>query len=190
MRVFCLALLLAAPLARADWDLEPEQSRISFVSVKRGEIATVQHFEQLSGTIDGGGKVRLLVPFSGLDSGLALQDERMRQALFQTDRYSEATISAQLDLSQWQELAVGESRQAALDLELDLHGQRRQLNAEVLVSRLGEEKLQVVTLEPVLLKAVDYDLTEGLERLQQIAGLPSITPEVPVFAVLNFRQQP
>ena len=72
----------------------------------------------------------------------------------------------------------------------DLHGQQRRLKADVLVTRQGEGLVQVATLEPVLLKLLDFDLEEKLKPLKEMANIPSITPEVPVFAVLNFREVP
>ncbi|WP_152225902.1 YceI family protein [Pseudomonas sp. SCB32] len=181
-------LILASPLALAEWQLDGGTSRISFVSVKRGKMAEVQRFDQLSGQIDDKGAVRLVVSLASIDSGLALRDERMRNAFFEVERYPEATITSQLDLSRYDDLQVGQSRPETIDFILDLHGQRRRLKSEVLVSRPGEGRIEVTTLEPLVLKLIDFDLEERLEPLKAVANLPSITPEVPVFAVLGFRQ--
>lgn len=191
MRILVLLFgLLPSLSVLAEWRLEPEQSRVSWVSLKRGDIAEVQRFTEISGLVDDQGAVRLVLPFTALDSGQALRDERMGELLFEVERFPEALLSARVDLATWEQLAVGEARVENLEFRLDLHGQQRSLKAEVLVSRLGEESMQVSTLEPVLIKAVDFDLLEGLERLKAIAKLPSISPEVPVFAVLNFRRRP
>lgn len=191
MRILVLLFgLLPSLSVLAEWRLEPEQSRVSWVSLKRGDIAEVQRFTEISGLVDDQGAVRLVLPFTALDSGQALRDERMGELLFEVERFPEALLSARVDLATWEQLAVGEARVENLEFRLDLHGQQRPLKAKVLVSRLGEESMQVSTLEPVLIKAVDFDLLEGLERLKAIAKLPSISPEVPVFAVLNFRRRP
>ncbi len=181
-------LILASPLALAEWQLDGDTSRISFVSVKRGKMVEVQRFDQLSGQIDDKGAVRLVVPLASIDSGLALRDERMRNSFFEVERYPEAIITSQLDLSLYDDLRVGQSRAETLDFNLDLHGQQRRLKAEVLVIRSSEERIEVTTLEALVLKLIDFDLEEKLEPLKEVANLPSITPEVPVFAVLGFRQ--
>ncbi|WEJ71369.1 YceI family protein [Pseudomonas sp. PSE14] len=181
-------LILASPLALAEWQLDGDTSRISFVSVKRGKMAEVQRFDQLSGQIDDKGAVRLVVSLASIDSGLALRDERMRNSFFEVERYPDATITSQLDLSLYDDLQVGQSRPETIDFNLDLHGQQRRLKAEVLVSRPSEERIEVTTLEPLVLKLIDFDLEEKLAPLKEVANLPSITPEVPVFAVLGFRQ--
>lgn len=181
-------LILTSPLALAEWQLDGDTSRISFVSVKRGKMVEVQRFDQLSGQIDDNGAVRLVVPLASIDSGLALRDERMRNSFFEVERYPEAIITSQLDLSLYDDLRVGQSRPETLDFNLDLHGQQRRLKAEVLVIRSSEGRIEVTTLEALVLKLIDFDLEEKLEPLKEVANLPSITPEVPVFAVLGFRQ--
>lgn len=184
----CALLVLASPLALAEWQLDGDTSRISFVSVKRGKMAEVQRFDRLSGQIDDKGAVRVLVPLESIDSGLALRDERMRNAFFEIERFPEAIVSSQLDLSRYEDLQVGQSRQETVDFNLDLHGQQRRLKSEVLVSRPSESRIEVTTMEPLVLKLIDFDLEEKLEPLKEVANVPSITPEVPVFAVLGFSQ--
>ncbi|MCY1414170.1 YceI-like domain protein [compost metagenome] len=186
--LMCALALLASPLAMADWQLDAESSRISFVSVKRGDVAEVLRFDQLSGQIDDKGEARILVPMESIDSGLALRDQRLRETFFEIQRYPQATISSQLDLASFDDLQVGQARKQQIDLNLELNGQQRRLKAEVLVSRLSEGRVQVATLEPLVLKLVDFDLEDRLQPLKELASLPSITPEVPVFAVLGFRQ--
>ncbi|SDP11163.1 YceI family protein [Pseudomonas jinjuensis] len=170
--LLCALALLSSPLVLADWQLDGDSSRISFVSVKRGEMAEVMRFDRLSGQIDDKGEARILIPMESIDSGLALRDERLRQNFFDVAKHPQATISSQLDLSSFDDLQVGQSRTQQVDLNLELNGQQRRLKADVLVSRLDEGRVQVAMLEP----------------LAELASLPSITPEVPVFAVLGFRQ--
>lgn len=191
MPVFLLPfLLLFSAWSHADWQLQPEYSRLSLTSVTRGEMAEVQRFKGLSGVVDAQGEVRLLVPLEGLDSGSALRDERMKEHLFDAPRFPQVEISASVDLEHWQRLAVGSSEVVTQEFTLDLHGYQRRLKAELLVSRVGEERLLVTTLEPVVLKVVDYGLSEGLGKLLELGGVPSISGEVPVSVVLSFRTLP
>ncbi|MDL2424985.1 YceI family protein, partial [Pseudomonas sp. BAgro211] len=87
---------------------------------KRGKMAEVQRFDRLSGQIDDKGAVRVVVPLESIDSGLALRDERMRNAFFEIERFPEAIVSSQLDLSRYEDLQVGQSRQETIDFNLDL----------------------------------------------------------------------
>ncbi|TBU95991.1 YceI family protein [Stutzerimonas kirkiae] len=189
---FIVAVLLvcSSALCQADWHVLADSSRVSFVSVKRGNIADVHRFRNVAGVIDGQGAARITLPFADLDSGLALRDERMRELLFEVTRFAHAELSANVDLPHWERMRVGEVQATTLEFQLDLHGHRQRLKADVLVSRLGEKRMQVATLEPILIKAELFELEGGLLKLQELAGLPSIASEVPVWAVLDFQQRP
>ncbi|MBO6764411.1 MAG: hypothetical protein JJ918_05650 [Maricaulis sp.] len=54
---------------------------------------------------------------------------------------------------------------------------------------LNGERVLVETTQPVLLHVDDFGLTDGLATLQDLAGLPSITPVVPVTASLVFERE-
>jgi hypothetical protein len=54
------------------------------------------------------------------------------------------------------------------------------------VAKLGRQRLLVTSERPLLLNAADVGLADGVERLREIAGLPSISPAVPVSFVLLF----
>ncbi|MGV8604926.1 YceI family protein, partial [Pseudomonas aeruginosa] len=83
--VLCVLLFLLGPLlSAAEWQLEPDYSRISSVCVTRAKMAEVQRFERLSGQIDKQGVASIVVPLGTMDSGLALLDERMKTTFFAT----------------------------------------------------------------------------------------------------------
>ena len=73
-----------------------------------------------------------------------------------------------------------------MPLTVKLHGQVSDHLVELLVTRLDEQRFQVVTLAPLVLQAEDYDLLPGLEKLRQLANLSQINSAVPVSAVLIF----
>jgi hypothetical protein len=106
--------------------------------------------------------------------------------LFDTARLPEARINAQVNLAQLTDLAPGAQLELRLPLQLVLNEHRRELNAELLVTRLDDRRFQVVTLAPLVLHAEDFGLASGIEVLRKIAELPAISLSVPVGAVLIF----
>ncbi|MGB5604289.1 MAG: YceI family protein, partial [Gammaproteobacteria bacterium] len=66
------------------------------------------------------------------------------------------------------------------------HGQSGPVTAELAVARLGPNKLLVASRKPVVLQVADYELSEGVEKLREVAGLDSISKAVPVSFVLTF----
>ena len=106
--------------------------------------------------------------------------------MFDYARFPEAKVRAQLDLRPINDLANGAQVELRMPLTVELHGKEHSYNALLLATRLDERRFQVVTLEPLMLRAEDFDLLPGVETLRKLAGLKSISPSVPVNAVLIF----
>ena len=184
-----LAFLLltgAALSARADWYLDGESSRLSFVSSKNANVSEVQRFLVLHGKVDPEGLAQVEVELESINSGIPLRDERMRKELFQVEQFPDTVITTKIDLRPINDLAPGAQQELRLPLTVDLHGQRHTYNAELLATRLDDRRFQVVTLEPLVINAEDFDLAPGVEALRKMAGLSAISLSVPVSAVLIF----
>ena len=183
--VFTLLTCAALP-AHADWYLDNESSRLSFVTTKNTEIAEVQRFLVLHGKVDSQGAATVQVELESVNSGIPLRDQRMRNALFEIKTFPEALINAQINLQPINDLAPGAQLELRLPLSVTLHGKTQTYNAELLATRLDDRRFQVVTLEPLVLHAEDFDLAPGVAALREAAGLTSISLSVPVGAVLIF----
>ena len=183
--VFALLTCAAVP-AHADWYLDNESSRLSFVTTKNTEVAEVQRFLVLHGKVDAKGAARLEVELDSINSGIPLRDERMRNDLFQIKTHPDAQINAQINLQPINDLATGAQLELRLPLSVTLHGKTQTYKAELLATRLDDRRFQVVTLEPLVLHAKDFDLLTGVETLRKAAGLDAISLSVPVGAVLIF----
>ena len=57
---------------------------------------------------------------------------------------------------------------------------------EVVVARMSDGDLLVMSEKPVVVNAPLFNLADGVEALREIAGLPSISAAVPVSFVLSF----
>ena len=182
---FLLLAAIAVP-AQAAWYLDNESSRLSFVTTKNTDISEVQRFLVLHGKVDENGAAQLEVELESINSGIPLRDERMRRELFEIKTFPEAQISAQINLQPINDLASGAQLELRLPLSVTLHGKTQTYSAELLATRLDERRFQVVTLEPVVLHAEDFDLAPGVATLRKAAGLKSISLSVPVGAVLIF----
>ncbi|WP_415759442.1 YceI family protein [Pseudomonas sp. LT1P18] len=184
-----LAFLLLAGAtvsAHADWYLDGESSRLSFISTKNTHISEVQRFLVLHGKVDPKGLAQVEIEVDSVNSGIPLRDERMRKDLFEIQTFPEALITAQIDLRPINDLAPGAQLELRLPLTVNLHGKQHEYNAELLATRLDDRRFQVVTLEPLIINAADFDLVPGLESLRKVAGLSAISLSVPVSAVLIF----
>ncbi|WP_347904534.1 YceI family protein [Pseudomonas purpurea] len=181
-----LLLACGAVPAHADWYLDGESSRLSFVTTKNAHVAEVQRFLVLHGKVDAKGLAQVQIELESINSGIPLRDERMRKALFEIKTFPEALISAQIDLRPINDLASGAQLELRLPLTVSLHGKQHDYSAELLATRLDDRRFQVVTLEPLVLNAKDFDLAPGVETLRTLAAVSAISLSVPVGAVLIF----
>lgn len=176
-----------APLDGA-WVLDDDDSRLSFVTVKAGEIAEAHSFAKLSGTVGADGAASLVIDLASITSNIDVRDGRMREFLFETGTYPTANVSAQIDPAAFSALKVGESRLLPLSATLSLHGVEAPLDAELSVTRIDGDEVKVETASPIIVDAASYGLTDGIAKLQELAGLPGITPQVPVTFSLVFEK--
>lgn len=184
--LLALCALSVVSVARADWVLDGESSRVSFVSSKSGSRAEVSRFLGLKGEVEADGQAQLRVELESVSSGIPKRDELLRKDLFEITRFPLALIGTRLDLPSLLNLAPGAQLELNVPLTVKLHGQASDHMVELLVTRLDEQRFQVVTLAPLVLQAEDYDLLPGLEKLRQLANLSHINSAVPVSAVLIF----
>lgn len=183
-----LSSLFMAGFAHADWQLNNQQSRVSFVSVKKNSIAEAHHFKKVSGELSDGGALSLAIDLSSVETNIPIRNERMNQFLFETAQFSQATLSANLK-DKVKQLSVGQHVLSGLNAELDFHGEKQALNIDVLVSVANNGNMTVSSFTPVIINSGDFSVAEGVAKLQKLAGLPSIATAVPVTFALTFNKQ-
>ena len=182
-----LLLTLGVSLsAQANWYLDGESSRLSFITTQNANVANKHRFLVLHGKVDRKGHAQLRIEMDSVNSAVPLRDERMRDQLFDFKHFPEAQITAQINLQPINELAPGAQVELRLPVTVSLRGKQHTYEAELLATRLDEQRFQVVTLEPLMLQAEDFGLQPELETLRKSAGLSAISFSVPVNAVLIF----
>ncbi|MBP3934736.1 MAG: YceI family protein, partial [Pseudomonas sp.] len=78
-----LLLILGVNLtAQANWYLDGESSRLSFITTQNANIADVHRFLVLHGKVDRKGLSQLRIEMDSVNSAVPLRDERMRDVLF------------------------------------------------------------------------------------------------------------
>ena len=125
---------------------------------------------------------------NSVDTNIAIRDERMAEYLFETAKFSQASFSVQLNENEIDAIASGSSKNMTLKGRFDLHGQQQDLTVNVVVMKLSEKNMVVTTQEPVIIKAEDFALVAGINKLKSLAHLPSIAYSVPVSFVLTFTE--
>jgi len=181
--LFCLSVP-----SSADWQLDNDNSWLNFVTVKKIDTAEQGRFKTIAGTVEENGQAKLKINLASVDTNIPVRDERIKKFLFQTTRFVEATLSAQLDMETINSLTIGNMQSLPILVELSLHGIKQNIKGHIVVTRLTEDKLLVVSQGVVFIKAAEFNLMQGIEILRQLASLPRISRVVPVSFILTFNK--
>lgn len=179
------SLLALSFSATADWQINNSTSRVSFVSVKKNTIAENHFFKQVQGQLTSAGKLTIELPVSSVESQIPIRNERMQTMLFNAAAFPNITITADTAAV----LAALETKQLAttqVSATLALHGVTKTISVDALVAKQQNGDLIVSSLSPVIINAADFGLSQGIDALQKVAGLPSIAHAVPVSFTLHF----
>lgn len=184
--VIC-ALAACSPAAEdptpltGNWTLDSKASRLDYVTIKQGTIVEANSFERLSGSVSADGAAEIVIELASVSTGIDIRDERMREVLFNVSANPSAAVKAQLDPAEFAAgLSLGESMRVNVEAQLLLAGTRQPIDLELQVTRIAQDRVQVASAKPVVVSAASFELTPGLDRLRELAGLESITPAVPV----------
>jgi polyisoprenoid-binding protein YceI len=187
--VFAAAWLLTGS-AWAEWTLIPSKSHLSFVSVKKEHVAETHTFKHIEGSVSDTGEGELIIDLNSVDTKIPIRDERMEESLFETKAYPTAIFEVSIDAMQFgliNHMEVGDQQEIPLLGRLNLHGVSQELTADAIVTRAGPNHMQVSSAAPVIVRAEDFNLVAGINKLRKIAGLNSISYAVPVTFTLTFQ---
>jgi polyisoprenoid-binding protein YceI len=164
----------------ADWQLDNDQSQLNFISTKKGDVAEVHQFDRLTGSLSDSGAFTVDIDLESVNTNIDIRDQRMREFLFNVVEFPAASLSAQVEPKLVADLSIGMSHTATVDAELSLHGQTQKLSIDVMLTKLSDTKLMLVSAKPLVLNVSDFELVQGVEKLRELAGLPSISHAVPI----------
>ena len=168
------------------WSLDSTASYLNFATTKNTHNLEVHNFTGLSGNINSAGVATLTIDLSTVNTSVALRDERMRDMLFKVSSFPTATVMVPVPTNLISSLSIGQAAATDISATLNLHGVSGAITARVSVQKLTANRVLVQSLSPILVKAGDYALTDGVEALRAAVGIASISAAVPVDFALVF----
>ena len=171
--------------AMADWNIDKDTSALHFLSTKNAQVTEVHKFDSFDGSLSDGGALSIEVDLASVNTAIDIRNTRMQEMLFNVAEFAQATFEAKLP-DKMAKLQTGDVVIGKVDGILTLHGKAVPTTFYVKASKLDDDKLTVSTIAPTLIKADAFGLTGGIEALQKIAGLSSITTTVPVTFSVTF----
>lgn len=184
--IFAIALMSMATTASANWALNNAESSIDYISIKKSKVAELNTFKTLSGRIDSNGQAQVDIDLSSVETNVDIRNERMKSILFKVATFAKANISTKVDTAKLNNMKVGESFVSKEKMTISMHGQKVDVDVEMRTTKLAGNKILASTVKPLIINAADFAYVEGIEKLREIAKLPSISLAVPVTVSLVF----
>lgn len=185
-----IAALLLSGAAQADWTLDGSKSSFYYVTSKAATISEVNIFGGLSGAIANDGTATLKIDLATVNTAIEVRDQRMRDIAFRVGEFPSADVSVKVDAAMLDSMAPGTlNAPATYTASVGLHGVTKDVSAELQIVKLDADTVLVQLAKPLLVSAGDFGLAEGVEELRNVAGLPSINPQVVVDFSLVYDKQ-
>ncbi|WP_234497026.1 YceI family protein [Vibrio maritimus] len=175
--------------SHAEWMLDSNNSTLKFVSTKSNSVSEIHHFEGMTGTISDDGKATLVIDLASVETNIPIRNERMQTMLFNVADFAKATVSTVVDMSELDNSDIGGIYSIVNDVTVDLHGKQKTYPTKLTVMKMSEDKVVIVSTDPMIIQAADFGLDVGIEKLREVAGLPSIATSVPLTFVLVYNQK-
>lgn len=183
-----VALLLSTG-AHAEWTLDGAASSFYYVTSKAADVSEVNSFGGLSGGITDDGTATLAIDLATVNTTIEVRDQRMRDIVFQVAEYPSADITVKIDAAALEAMAPGALNVGSYTATVHLHGLSAEYAADLQVIKLDADSILVNLTKPLLVGAVSFGLAEGVEELRNLAGLPSINPNIVVDFTLVYNMQ-
>ena len=165
------------------WTLSDE-SRISLTSTKNGLVSETHSLAAIKGGVSGEGTVELQFDLRAIETNIPIRNERMQTWLFSDEPVAKLSANVQAALS---------AKETAFTIDqaltLEANGNTVMLDVPLTVVREGDAVAKVAG--QLVIDVADFGYAPGIEKLREVAGLKSISTEVPVNVKLVFvRESP
>jgi polyisoprenoid-binding protein YceI len=187
MKAFIISLALTfSSLSLADWTLQ-QPSSIHFLTSKNTHITEIHSFKKFDAFISNSGLAKLTIDLASVDTLIGIRDQRMQEHLFETSRFSQAGFEAEIPAAILTKVKSGQQTRFELKGKISLHGEQAPAHCQVMISPSKDNTITVTNITPILIDAGSFNLIAGINKLQELAGLKSITYTVPLTFSLSFK---
>jgi len=159
--------------------LKKDVSQVNFISVKNEHIAEVHSFDEFSGTLSDEGNLKIEINLVSVNTLIPIRNERMQKMLFDVSTFAVATFVANINKSII-EMPIGTSKTVDIVGQLTIKGKTNDLSFSVSITSLADGQVSATTVKPTLINVSQFGLDDGIDALQKIAMLKSISKSVPL----------
>ena len=180
----CASLAGLTALADAPWQLDLTQSELGLTSTKNSQISERHTVRFSSGSVSAEGKARVEVDLGSIETRIPIRNERMQKFLFAAA--TPVLVAVDLEPTMIASLAAGEARSLSTNVVIKANNQEILLPIALSAMPVDAAQIRVSGTGELDVGALGYQA--GIEALREIAGLKSISLNVPIDFVLTFQK--
>lgn len=171
------------------WKLDNAASSLTFQTIKNSSKLETSSFARFQGEVDEQGLGTVRIHMDSVDTKVDLRNVRMRFLLFETFKFPEAVVSVKVNPALIAELDARGRLELPLDFDLELHGVKRTLSVNTVVTVLAGDQVSVASVEPLPIETALFGMGDGVKKLERAAKV-SIVPMGSVSFNFVFDRQP
>jgi len=153
------------------WVLDTSSSSLTFQTIKNGSTLETNSFTSFEGAVDETGLASLRIQLDSVDTKVDLRNVRLRFLLFETYKFADAVVSANIDPAALSTLSEKSRIELPVEFELELHGIKQTLQAKTVVTQLVGNQVSVASAAPLSIETKLFDLDAGVKKLEESANV-------------------
>lgn len=122
-----------------------------------------------------------------VETNIDIRNERIGEHVFQKGAAT-AVVTGSIDMEEINGLKLGETKVVEIEAALAFAGSENDINVEMLVAKLSENRVLVTTADFMMLSTEDLGIDAGVDMLMKLAKLPGITRVTPVAVRMVFEK--
>jgi len=174
-----LAFSATANPFESGWTLQPQNSVLSFQTIKNQSKVELSSFLDYTGAVDDTGQAEVRIRMASVETNVDLRNVRMRFLLFETFNHPEATIALSVPEDVIADLPEKRRKRITLPFDLTLVGQTLTMETEMVVTLIDANTVSVAAAYPISVSTDAFGLSDGIRRLEEAAEV-SIVPSATV----------
>lgn len=174
----CAICLAATSVAAETWTLDSDASVVGFGSIKNNTVGEAHTISGVSGTVAADGTVNVALDLTTVQTNIDIRNERIGEHVFASE--TTATLTASVDIAAMDALGVGEHMVTEVEGDLNLLGNAVPVYLDMFIMRTGEDQVLATSQSMLFVSTEDAGIDAGIDMLQELASLSSITRTFPV----------
>ncbi len=176
-----------AAFAGFEYSVDSNNSVVMFSVVTKQYIVEPAVFRNIGGSISKLGYIEIDIDVSSIDTHIPLRDKRLKHVFFKIEEFPMAHIMTKIDMNKLE--SIPHYKQMEISATLEFYGNSKEVKLNILVARICENKLLIVSMEPFIVDASDFGVpASNMIELSKRAGNIEISDEVAVTFVLSFKK--